>query len=318
MTVELRPATARDADTVATVLLISRRTFLPYLPSPRTDDEIRAWVRDGLMAEQHVAVAEVDGAVAGFVASHDDHGGSWISHLYLLPGHTGRGIGAALLDYALEFASRPVRLWAFQQNEDARRFYERRGFKPVRFTDGRDNEERMPDVLYQMDEPRRDPVVLAEYSPAWPGLFAEEERLLRHVLASETVAIEHVGSTSVPGLVAKPVIDILLGVPALAEIEKRLDPLRRAGFRYVPEFERTLPARRYFVKPDRRSATVHLHAVEQGGAFWRDQLDFRDTLRGDRRLFAEYEALKRRLATQFPDDREAYTEAKASFIRAAL
>ena len=150
MTTVLRPASRADADAVATVGLTSRHAFLPYLPSPRSDDEVRAWMRDHLIEEEHVVVAEVDGRIVGFVASHGDEAGSWISHLYLLPGFTGRGIGAALLAHALEFAQRPVRLWAFQQNAGARRFYERHGFKAVRFTDGRDNEERTPDVLFEL------------------------------------------------------------------------------------------------------------------------------------------------------------------------
>ena len=95
-------------------------------------------------------VAEIDGRIAGFVATHFQDGRTWISHLYLAPGFTGRQIGAALLAHALEFAERPVRLWAFQRNEGARRFYERHGFLAIDFTDGRSNEEGCPDVLYEL------------------------------------------------------------------------------------------------------------------------------------------------------------------------
>jgi GrpB-like predicted nucleotidyltransferase (UPF0157 family)/ribosomal protein S18 acetylase RimI-like enzyme len=314
----LRPATPADGDAVATVLLASRREFLPYLPSPRTEAEIRAWMRDVVIPREHVVVAELDGRIVGYVASHGTASESWISHLYLAPGFTRNGIGSALLAHALEFATRPVRLWAFQQNTAARLFYERHGFQPVRFTDGRDNEEHMPDALYELAESRSDRVVLHEYSPEWPALFDMEERLLRDAFSGVDVAIEHVGSTSVPGMAAKPVVDILLGAESLAVIEQRIEALRTAGYRYVPEFERLLPQRRYFVKPDRRNARVHLHAVQREGPFWREQVAFRERLRTDPALFSGYLELKRHLATQFPSDRNAYTDAKAPFIRATL
>ena len=150
MAVELRRAGPADADHVADVLFASRKTFLPYLPSPRTEDEVRRWIAGTVIASQDVTVALVDGRVVGFVARDDRDGISWIANLYLRPGHTSSGIGSRLLHHALELASRPVRLWCFQRNAGARRFYERHGFKAVRFTDGRDNEERTPDVLYEL------------------------------------------------------------------------------------------------------------------------------------------------------------------------
>ena len=86
----------------------------------------------------------------GFVGTKAEDTQTWISHLYLAPGFTARGIGTALLAHALQSAARPARLWALQRNSGARRFYERHGFRAVRFTDGRDNEERTPDVLYEL------------------------------------------------------------------------------------------------------------------------------------------------------------------------
>ena len=316
--VVLRPATLADAGAVAGVLLASRRRFLPWLPSPRSDDEIRSWVRAHLIPHEHVTVAEADGRLAGFVATHFEDGHTWLTQLFLAPGFTGRGIGTALLAHALEFAERPVRLWAFQQNDGARRFYERHGFTAIRFTDGRDNEERTPDVLFELDRPRADPVALADYSPEWPGMFAAEAALLQEAFLPHAVSVDHVGSTSVPGMAAKPVIDILVGASSTQAIGERMAALRALGYRYVPEFERLLPQRRYFVKPNRRDARFHLHAVEAPGEFWREQLAFRDRLRSDPGLFTDYLALKRRLAARHAEDRDAYTEAKAAFIRAAL
>jgi GNAT superfamily N-acetyltransferase len=88
--------------------------------------------------------------VVGFLARHSAEGVSWITHLYLLPGFVGQGIGSRLLAQAVATAPRPIRAWTFQQNAGARRFYERHGFAPIAFTDGDDNEERSPDVLYEL------------------------------------------------------------------------------------------------------------------------------------------------------------------------
>ena len=149
-TYDLRAALAADAAAIADVLLTSRRTFLPYLASPRSDDEIRMWVRDTVLRTEQLTVAAADGAIVGFLALHEREGTTWITHLYLLPSHVRQGVGSRLLVRALAAARRPVRLYAFQQNEAARRFYERHGFVAIAFGDGSANEERSPDVLYQL------------------------------------------------------------------------------------------------------------------------------------------------------------------------
>ena len=161
-------------------------------------------------------------------------------------------------------------------------------------------------------------VVIAPYSPQWPVEFSRERDRLRCAFGGAPVAIEHIGSTAVPGLGAKPVIDILLGAASLAVIEAHIGTLGAIGYRYVPEFETTLPQRRYFSKPAGDAAPVHLHAVESGGTFWREHLAFRDALRREAALRAEYLALKQRLALRFGPDRAGYTDAKAGFIRGVL
>jgi GrpB-like predicted nucleotidyltransferase (UPF0157 family) len=130
--------------------------------------------------------------------------------------------------------------------------------------------------------------------------------------------LEHVGSTAVPGLGAKPIIDMLLGVGRLAEVEARLPALEALGYEYVPRFESRLPERRFFVGVAPRGRTHHLHGVEIGGSFWQRQLLFRDCLRSEPETAAAYERLKRDLARRHADDRETYTEAKADFIEAVL
>ena len=147
---ELRPARPEDADAVADVLLASRKAFLPYLPSPRSEHEVRRWITTTVLSTQDVTVAVVDSKIVGMLCAQPEKDASWIWQLYLLPAHVRQGIGSRLLAGALARLPRPVRLWCFQRNSGARRFYERHGFVAVKFTDGRDNEERTPDVLYEL------------------------------------------------------------------------------------------------------------------------------------------------------------------------
>lgn len=158
-------------------------------------------------------------------------------------------------------------------------------------------------------------VDLATYSPEWPACFEHEKTALQRAFAPAAVDIEHVGSTSVPSLGAKPVIDILLGARSLGEIEARIPELERHGYRYRPELEALLPQRRYFARREEGGLGFHVHAVVHGELFWREHLAFRNLLRADAALALEYFALKSRLAEDFRTDRGAYTEAKAPFIR---
>jgi len=129
------------------------------------------------------------------------------------------------------------------------------------------------------------------------------------------VAVEHVGSTAVPGLAAKPVIDIVVGVRRLKDAAACAAPLAAIGYECVPEYEAEIPDRRYFRKGPFGGRTHHLHMVEFGGAFWRRHLAFRDWLRTHPEDAARYGALKRELAATHEADREAYTEAKNAFVR---
>ncbi len=153
MSVSLREATPADAEQVAEVLLASRKAFLAFAPSPHTDEEVRAWVRDVLLPSEEVTVAVVESQVVGVLAVKQAEGVSWLTQLYLHPSHVVQGIGSKLLAHAVATVPRPIRLYTFQQNADARRFYERSGFVPIEFTDGSANEEQCPDVLYELASP---------------------------------------------------------------------------------------------------------------------------------------------------------------------
>ena len=161
-------------------------------------------------------------------------------------------------------------------------------------------------------------VVISPYADQWPAAFASVKEELHAAFAPVDVVVEHIGSTAVPGLVAKPVIDVLLGARALADVEEKIEMLARQGYAYIDKYERDLPMRRYFVKSNVHNLRVHLHAVELGSQFWRNHLTFRDALRADPGLAAGYAALKLRLAVEFANDKSAYTAAKAPFIQSAL
>jgi GrpB-like predicted nucleotidyltransferase (UPF0157 family) len=161
-------------------------------------------------------------------------------------------------------------------------------------------------------------VLLVESQAAWPAQARAAMAPVRAAFEGRPVRLEHIGSTAVPGLCAKPVLDLLLGVPALADAEDRAGALEALGFRYRPEHEAELPERRYFVRPAGAGPRVHLHAVVLGGPLWTRHLAFRDALRRDPGLAARYAALKRDLAGRHAEDKAAYTAAKAPFIAGVL
>jgi len=153
--------------------------------------------------------------------------------------------------------------------------------------------------------------------PGWQLAFDQIAAELHTGLTSLEVTVEHVGSTAVPGLAAKPIIDIAIGVDGDVEIEpvvRRLEPLG-----YIYRGDLGDEGGHLFVledQPDHRVA--HIHVVSTGDPQWSRYLAFRDRLRGDMQARTEYECLKRQLARRFPDNRGAYTAAKESFIQRLL
>jgi GrpB-like predicted nucleotidyltransferase (UPF0157 family) len=161
-------------------------------------------------------------------------------------------------------------------------------------------------------------VRIVEYDPAWAQKFADEHLLLQRIFRRSTAVIEHVGSTAVPGLGAKPIIDILVGVANLREVEARISELEALGYEYVPDYEKELPDRRYFRKPRNSKREFHLHCVVRGSDFWNSHLAFRNYLREHPDVAAEYFQLKKELAARYASNRAGYTEAKSPFIDAVL
>jgi len=166
----------------------------------------------------------------------------------------------------------------------------------------------------------REEVAVVDYDPSWPRRFEEERARLRELLPANLVRrIEHFGSTAVPGLAAKPIIDILVEVPSLFEARRRIVPVLEAeGYEYFwrPTFGGELPAYyAWFIKRDvNGNRTHHLHLIESHFSQW-DSLLFRDYLIDHPDAAAEYGELKRSLSSRHRYDREAYSKAKGEFIR---
>ena len=159
-------------------------------------------------------------------------------------------------------------------------------------------------------------VGIAEYDPAWTAAYERERALIADALADLVLAIEHVGSTAVPGLGAKPVIDITVGVRTLVDGEKCVGPMEELGYEYRGDGE--IPGRHYFRKFTRGERTHHLNIVEHKGDFWERHILFRDYLREHPQEAQDYYELKVRLAERFGTDRLGYNEAKTAFIELAL
>jgi ribosomal protein S18 acetylase RimI-like enzyme len=145
MPFSVRAARTEDAPAIAAVHMEAQRDAMPYLPELHSAEETLAWAREVVLENYEVTVAEADGRVVGYAALSADV----LEQLYVLPAFQGIGVGSSLLDLAKRARPDGVRLWVFQRNAGARRFYEARGFRLVQLTDGADNEEGEPDALYE-------------------------------------------------------------------------------------------------------------------------------------------------------------------------
>ena len=161
-------------------------------------------------------------------------------------------------------------------------------------------------------------IELSEYDNSWPAAFEAERRYLEKVCSGQLVAIEHIGSTAVSGMIAKPVIDILAGVETLQIADSLLEPLCGSGYTTSAEFNATIGNRRWLMRWKDGRRTHHLHLVVHNSADWSDQLKFRDILRSNDVVASQYHEVKVELAAIFQSDREAYTDGKSEFIRDVL
>ena len=176
------------------------------------------------------------------------------------------------------------------------------------------------DDLPPGDKPLKDPIEIAEYDPDWPLLYQQEETRLRKILAFVPgLTIEHFGSTSVRGLAAKPIIDIMISVESRSHWPLLVEPVKTLG--YVHWEANPSQEEMFFVKgmpPFGEKRTHHLHVYDFQGSRWKKELLFRDYLRTHREDALRYAELKQDLALRFTYDREAYTDAKTDFIEGVL
>jgi len=165
-----------------------------------------------------------------------------------------------------------------------------------------------------------DEVEIVDYDPRWPLSFDEEAKRLQAVLdPSLIVGLEHFGSTAIPGLSAKPIIDILIAVRSLAAVRATfVEALRKLDYVYWADNPKT--DRMFFVKgmpPFGSKRSHHVHVTEPQGEMWQ-RLAFRDYLRAHREEAGTYERLKKRLAAEHQTDREAYTAAKSAYVESVM
>jgi GrpB-like predicted nucleotidyltransferase (UPF0157 family) len=155
---------------------------------------------------------------------------------------------------------------------------------------------------------------ISQYTLEWRTLFLEEEARLKAHLGGYLLDIQHIGSTSIPGMPAKPILDIGVAVTNFEEAARSIPPMEQLGFAY--KGENGIPRRHYFVKGDPRTHHAHMFEIESDE--WRNLLLFRDYLIDNPKAARGYARLKEELAMKFANDREAYQAGKDNFIKAIL
>lgn len=158
-------------------------------------------------------------------------------------------------------------------------------------------------------------VTIVEYCPQWREMFEEEMLLLQAVLGEGSAEVEHIGSTAVNGLAAKPVIDIMIGLPDFSVADKLVPRIEALGYEYIKKYEDEMPFRRFFVKNLNGIRTHQIHMVEINSEFWERHLLFRDYLRQNPDISNKYAVLKKELAEGEWGHVNDYADAKSEFIK---
>ena len=161
------------------------------------------------------------------------------------------------------------------------------------------------------------PVIIVDYDPQWPALFEKERELILKTLGDRIKAIEHIGSTAVPNLGGKDIVDIMAGVTDMCEANECLSPLENIGYKDVrPQPENS--EWYYCLGKGHHSTGYHLHLVKLDSEHWKRHLIFRDYLRKNPKIAQDYFNLKKELAVKYRTDRLGYTEAKSVFIESVI
>jgi GrpB-like predicted nucleotidyltransferase (UPF0157 family) len=163
---------------------------------------------------------------------------------------------------------------------------------------------------------KRGTVILKKYHKEWARAFEAEKKNLQNLLGHVALDIQHIGSTAVPGLVAKPIIDILMAVKSLGDVSSLRPLLEKAGYEYRKNGSGNKQI--LFVKGPEELRTHYLHITELGGSVWQNDIAFRDYLRSHPKAVEEYQKIKEILASKYGDKREDYTAGKSEFIETIL
>lgn len=158
-------------------------------------------------------------------------------------------------------------------------------------------------------------VTIVEYRPEWQKMFEEEKKVLQIALGEVSAQIEHIGSTAVAGLAAKPVIDVMVGLEDFSVADNFVPKIEALAYEYIQKYETVMPFRRFFTKEQAGIRTHQIHMVGIGSEFWERHILFRDYLRQDSSVAAKYASLKKELAEREWGDVNEYAEAKTEFIR---
>jgi ribosomal protein S18 acetylase RimI-like enzyme len=148
----LRQATLADAEAIANVYITCRKELLAFAPLTHSDENIKRWIHEALIPNEMVIVAEENQVIIGMMSFTNTQDMGRINQLYVHPSFVGRGIGTLMIKLAKSMLGSPIQLYTFQQNTGAIRFYERNGFRAIAFSDGSDNEESCPAILYEWND----------------------------------------------------------------------------------------------------------------------------------------------------------------------
>lgn len=164
----------------------------------------------------------------------------------------------------------------------------------------------------------KEKIKLVEYDPSWPEKFQREKQKIMEAIGQHVLAIEHVGSTAIPFIVAKPVIDIQIGVKTLRDAVPCIPKLEKLGYEYLSSIESLIPNRRLFSKRSGGKKEFYIHMWQYQAEEWEEFLLFRDYLREHKETAKEYEFVKKHMAKRFPEEEVAYSIGKEGFIQVII
>lgn len=233
----------------------------------------------------------------------------YVTNTYTEAAFRNTGLGTKILEIAINWAYlRKLELLIVWPSDESTEFYRRAGF---------DTNPMLLQLSLEESFRKSRRIYVTDYDPDWPEMFSQEGERIGGAIGQWTGAIEHIGSTAVEGLGAKPTIDIMAGLTHLSDYKRCVIPLENLGYEYAPWVD-DLPGRHYFRKTTDGARTHHLHMVEKDSDFFRKHLLFRDYLRDHPDEADRYYELKKKLAVEFEWDTIGYTEAKTEFIEDVL